>query len=51
MPETTDDMTEVDPEVARLAAIEAYGLNVVEAAEAAFDETCTAQVLEERAIA
>jgi hypothetical protein len=46
-----DDINEIDPELARQAAIEAYGLEIVEAAEAAFDEVCTAQVLENRATA
>ena len=51
MPEPTDDVTEIDLEVARQAAIETYGLKVVETAETAFDNTCVAQVLGDRAIA
>jgi hypothetical protein len=46
-----NDINEIDPEVARRAAIEVYGLEVVEAAEAAFDEVRTARVLEDRATA
>lgn len=37
-------MVEVDPELARQAAIELYGL---EAVEAAFDEVCLAQSVRE----
>jgi hypothetical protein len=44
-----EEMVEVDPELARQAAIELYGL---EAVEAAFDEVCMAQtVIENRATA
>lgn len=44
MTEPVDEgMVEVDPELARQAAIELYGLQPVEAAEAAFDEVCMAQ--------
>jgi hypothetical protein len=47
-----EEMVEVDPELARQAAIELYGLEAVEAAEAAFDEVCMAQtVIENRATA
>jgi hypothetical protein len=49
--EPADDITEIDSELARQAAIKMYGLEVVETAEAAFDEVCTAQFLEHRATA
>jgi hypothetical protein len=43
-------MIEVDPELARQAAVELYGREAVEAAEAAFDEVCMAQsVIEQSA--
>ena len=44
-----EDMVEVDPELARQAAIKLYGLKAVDAAEAAFDEVCMAEsVIENR---
>lgn len=47
-----EEMIEVDPELARQAAIEMYGLEAVEAAEVAFDEVCMAQsVIKNRATA
>jgi hypothetical protein len=38
-----EGIIEVDPELARQAAVELYGREAVEAAEAAFDEICMAQ--------
>jgi hypothetical protein len=38
-----EEMVEVDPELARRAAIELYVWEAVENAETAFDEVCTAQ--------
>jgi hypothetical protein len=37
------EMVEVDPALAREAAVELYGLEAVDAADAAFDAVCMAQ--------
>lgn len=42
-----EEMVECDWEHARQAATELYGLEAVEAAEAAFDEVCMAQSVRE----
>jgi len=47
-----EGMVEVAPDLARQAAVELYGLEAVDAVDAAFDAVCMAQfVIENRATA